>query len=209
MRDIPIIFSAPMVAAQLAGHKTMTRRLAWRDKPDPADDAITIRVATSWQKVKPGDRLWVRENFYHYGIWRQAEEGDWHFFPKQPKLGPNVVHAQAEEFPKIPRDRNGYHLRPSIYMPRWASRITWILTATKMEPLQSIGDDDARAEGIGALIEKDRLYEQAWRNGGPRHAFEILWDNLHGEDAWAANPAVVAMTGTVHQINIDKMKKAA
>src|SRR5438477_7174905 len=62
MTDIPIIFSAPMVRALLAGDKTMTRRLAWRQVEDKLACGV-IDVPSPWQRVQPGDHLWVRETW--------------------------------------------------------------------------------------------------------------------------------------------------
>lgn len=216
-RDIGTIFSAPMVLAHQEGRKTMTRRLAWRTKwnngghiPDGGGGQMDfvepheVRIGpSSWQKVKPGDRLWVRENFWHYGIWLPLEDGSWHFFGrKAPSSDLGVIEymgAPIEALKAPSRDRVGYHLRPSIYMPREASRITDIVTATKVERLQAITFIEAKAEGVSFLPGAE----------DPRDAFRTLWQSLHGKDSWDANPEVVALTFTVHHQNIDAMEKAA
>jgi hypothetical protein len=184
MTDVPIIFSAPMVLALLAGRKTMTRRLAWTARKNslrhhPGGAVSNDPWARSpWQGVKPGDRLWVRESI---------------------KLGNHYVADGTEAF-----DPHGHRfgwvwqrpLLPSIYMPRAYSRITLVVTATKIERLQMIRNADILAEGIP---------------GDPPQSvvFAGLWDQLHGPDSWSANPDVVALTFAVHQQNIDAMEAAA
>lgn len=190
MTDRSIIFSAPMVRALLDGRKTMTRRLAWRAPLQPRP--------TIWQNVGPGDRLWVREGFCprYFDDGNPAYKADW-----------TTGSADVAMEPKW---------TTSIHMPRWASRLTLIVTATKIERLQDISEGDAKAEGA------------RWYNGhgvghsGFRHdpddgyvwprateSFGRLWICLHGDDAWWANPEVVALTFTVHKQNIDAMEKAA
>lgn len=208
MRDIPIIFSTPMVRALLDGRKTMTRRLAWkRIKRGGSEGAL---IYTQRNKVQPGDRLWVRERWgCPPADHPRVKDG------RKPQRGDRVV------FMADPADawqwRGGHGCadfvwRPSIRMPRWASRLTLVVTATKVERLQDISERDAIAEGI-------EWYDCCWGiwnnngtmrcGGSPDEAFRCLWVNLHGTDAWYSNPEVVALTFTVHRCNIDAMPKEA
>lgn len=208
----PIIFSAPMVRALLEGRKTMTRRLAWRYWTDSV--GCPRHSSTIWQRVKPGDRFWVKENFY------RTDDGD------------NECAVYAADTQEVARHineigqiaaRHGLgvawqkphlRLRPSIHMPRWASRLTLIVTAAKVEPLQDISESDAIREGL--INNGDHTYP-LWTAGEgfkehlefPRAAFEELWVRLHGAQSWASNPEVVALTFTVHHSNIDTLQVAA
>jgi hypothetical protein len=108
-------------------------------------------------------------------------------------------------------------------MPRFFSRLSLIVTATKVERLQAISEADARAEGIfwdfsrdpfargpGACHYGTSALDTANGRRGfntARGAFQELWNRLHGTGAWDANPEVVAMTFTVHRCNIDAMPK--
>lgn len=196
MRDIPIIYSGPMVRALLDGRKTMTRRLAWRfdfSKTEVIEGGahVSQKRPSPWQKVKPGDRLWVREGF------RPVHSGD-------PSRG-------AKYLADVERDQTVW--RPSIHMPRWASRLTLVVTATKVERLQDISEEDARAEGMpvnhnGEYYEPPPPSVDGWQGYG-RASFSLLWSGLHGKKSWGANPEVVALTFTVHACNIDAMKAAA
>ena len=178
MSDRPIIFSAPMVRALLDGRKTMTRRYAWRiEKGDDAECFPTI-----WQRVKPGDRLWVRESF------------------ARPKGG--SIFYRTDSFAA------GLTWHPSIHMRRDYSRLTLIVTATRIEWLWSISENDCLAEGIPPIT-----LEGAWTKPLPEKpntraiyggAFCKLWNDLHGPGSWDANPEVVALTFTVHKGNIDR-----
>jgi len=222
-RDIPVIFSAPMVRALLDGRKTMTRRLAWRTRwndggviHDGAGGQMDVvepheeRIGPSpWQKVKPGDRLWVRESIWWHdvGQWRYGAD-------KAPVLGRGKSVATSK--PSVGKSI------PSIHMPRWASRLTLVVTATKIERLQDISPADAVREGLrhhfiketgenfyGVEDARGQFDPALASDAGPREAFARIWKSLHGDDSWHANPEVVALTFTVHQQNIDSMKVAA
>lgn len=196
MTDRPIIFSTPMVRALLDGRKTMTRRLAWRMD---CGNRVQWR-ASPWQKVNPGDRLWVREKH----VLRPPGHVGYGLVSKVPyaRYWANENEPREKYFP-----RGGW--RPSIHMPRWASRLTLVVTAVKIEPLKNINDADAKAEGIylpgsHELYTHDPAVRANNMNGRtPAGAFQNLWCAINGKDSWDANPEVVALTFTVHKANID------
>jgi hypothetical protein len=212
MTDRPIIFSGPMVRALLAGQKTQTRRLL-KPAPDTAkisapfhpeprggqrwvfmarDDFPEYAYATADFKVPyaVGDRLYVRENFYTQG--GAFGEGFGYAADLPPEHGP----------PK---------LIPCIHMPRHLSRLTLTVTDVKVERLQDISEEDARAEGIvpsqhgGWWVEGNSVLS----GHTARDAFMRLWGHIHGAESWQANPWLVAPTFTVEQRNIDAAKLAA
>lgn len=199
MTDIPIIFSAPMVRALLDGRKTMTRRLAWqtsRAKRQGFSHAVIYDVAPSpWQQLKPGARLWVREKALY---WINNTGPDVN--------KPSKVAAFASDGYEL---EEGERWTPSIHMPRWASRITLVVTATKIERLQDISEADAMAEGV----ERSAAGTQQ-RNVGQvtvytfRTGFVRVWGDLHGTDSWLSNPQVVALTFRVIKQNIDTLEAA-
>ena len=194
MRDIPIIFSAPMVCALLDGRKTMTRRLAWLP---PREGRITERPSP-WQMVEPGDRLYVRESLC--ATWKSY----FHDEPaKKPTLmafykadGAEVFNAMDEIHQPWRWERNSL---PSIHMPRALSRLTLVVTGTKIEPLQRISEVDAKAEGCELFVPGHGWILNA------RAGFEDTWTTLHGRESWDANPLVVAITSKVVRQNIDRI----
>lgn len=214
-RGLPIIFSGHMVRALLEGRKTMTRRLAWRDGPAVSGySAVAGTVVeadtmapTPWQKVKPGDRLWVRETFAA----RLDDAGE-------PDPNPRYVKYRADNLrDDRPQDPNDWHTWPkswsvSIHMPRWASRLTLVAAAVRMERLQDVTEADAQAEGVHPEFEMDLgsfLHGRGTPPSTYRLGFKHTWDRLHGDAAWDANPEVVALTFTVHHQNIDALQAAA
>ena len=218
MVDRPIIFRAPMVKALLDGRKSQTRRLAWRfvGAGYSRDEDLT-RKPSPWQRVQPGDRLWVREAWQYarkqYCTCPQPSEpspcDDWHegIGCRSDREG-IVLRADGDQAPIW---------RPSIHMPRWASRLTLIVTATKIERLQDIGEADARAEGM-VEIERPRFRMNGFGPPGTlqedayvaaREAFSALWDEIYGEDAWANNPEVIALAFRVIHANIDSAEARA
>lgn len=217
MTDIPIIFSAPMIRAFLDGRKTMTRRLAWALRAPPKCEleaaacqglagVVKKTVSSPWQRVKPGDRLWVRENFAINA--NQLSETF---------MDTRIVYA-ADDNGRALDNGTEKPWTPCIHMPRRLSRLTLIVEATKIEPLQAISEQDARAEGVKAYRagwtakEAAEAYLRgieaaAETNEGTtaQRLFYLLWTSLHGVDSWRSNPDVVALTVRVIQANIDEL----
>lgn len=165
---------------------------------------------TPWAKVKPGDRLWVRERLLRSseGHWRYYADGALILLRKgDPRVAAMVGWAHHY-------DRNS---APSIHMPRWASRLTLIVTATKIERLHDIRDSDAQAEGMyrrKMIVEGEEIdgwfgWNENGANTSARGAFEVTWCGLHGLSSWEKNPWVVALTFEVHKQQIDQLEQAA
>jgi hypothetical protein len=174
MKERPILFSGPMVRAILEGRKTQTRRVV---KPQSAiltdEMARVLGVQPPAQQNAPviscpygvpGDRLWVRETY--------AWSGD-SSIPEADRIASGEVWYRADG-----GRGGGIRWRPSIFMPRWASRILLEITDVRVERLQDISDDDCRAEGY------DRSH------AFPREWFARLWASINGTGSWAANPLV-------------------
>lgn len=171
MTERPILFSGQMVRAILEGRKTMTRRVI---KPQPTGAAdVQYRVAAAVtmpvsgrQQVCPygrvGDHLWVRETWAPHA---------W------PPTGPSYQYAADDQYPAPER------WRPSIHMPRAASRITLEVLNVRVERLHDISEEDAKAEGV--TLKGTSRYD-----GEARDAFEALWCGINGADSWEANPWV-------------------
>jgi len=203
MTDRPIIFSAPMVRALLDGRKTMTRR-----KVGPPWALPTQGVAECWiAQTFPGDRLWVRE------AWAMA--GDAAGLAVRELTSADGV-SMNRFYRGLLRHRAGSDAydestqawRPSIHMPRWASRLTLTVTAVKIERLQDISEADAEAEGVACPQFRAAFAQKigpesyhipvSWRGG-----FANLWSGIYGPGSWEANPEVVAIGFTVDRRNID------
>lgn len=192
MKERPILFSAPMVRAILEGRKTVTRRIIkptqpradglWPAGRDPLPDC---------PYGQPSDRLWVRETWMpdapRDGTWDDVaffgcKGSPLSMIPAQYRTPEHVIHRASWDG----HDMVGW--KPSIHMPRWASRITLEVTGVRIERLQDISEADARAEGI----------EQSERTGGwlpgncaaPEWAFRELWESINGAGSWNANPWV-------------------
>lgn len=219
MADKPIIFSAPMVNALLAGRKTQTRRLVPKLFQD--EESLTTCVNSKTGKLcyagtnpqgvdwiwdvspylryAPGDRLWAREAFigpYAYEV-NEYPPRDWGNKPIWfPADGP-VPDKFAGQF--------WHRARPSIHMPRWASRLTLTVTDVRVQRLQEISAADSIAEGVQCGT-CEFMNTSACNGRGcfaSIAAFQALWNSLHGPDAWDANPWVAAYSFTVQRGNID------
>jgi hypothetical protein len=203
MKERPILFSGPMVRAILDGSKTQTRRTfkGTTEHKGPYNPAYmeVHQQANGWGSIcphgTPGDRLWVRETFAM----------------NEAKAGPPVVyradHGEAQSvFVERPHSAEWdvvvTRWRPSIFMPRAASRILLEITDVRVQRLQEISEEDARAEGIeyseGYSVRQHAhvgLAEGDWiPNAPPIPSFRSLWDTIHGPGSWDANPWVWAIT---------------
>lgn len=231
MREHPIIFSAGMVSAILAGTKTQTRRVL---KPQPSTPEV-LQVMGQWHGHypgaepgkgllhaapircpygRPGDHLWVRETWAlmcreadphcwcetdedrkrnHYAEYRADAPGD-----RYPGGWPDDEESAAD----APR------WRPSIHMPRWASRLTLEVCGVRVERLQAITPPDAIEEGAveyrshvtrhsleavhqweARTLARDKPYLVRY--------FANMWDDINGKRpgcAWADDPFVWAVS---------------
>lgn len=255
MTDHPIIFSASMILALLreaekpGTGKTMTRRIAWRSETDrqkmsfvcdgerpnplarkakgftPMAGDYWLRP-TPWVSVKPGDRLWVRENFWAFGRWRRGRKAVKSFYKFEQLHRDTIYAADAATERLVVKGKFGqanppaWYLRPNIFLPKAESRLTLVVTGTKIERLQQITEEDARAEGVqhrwlksAACAPRSLYFIDAGdrEHSGPFavSAFEMLWVDLHGATAWDENPEVVALSFSVHAGNIENIREAA
>lgn len=192
MKERPILFSGSMVRAMLAGTKTQTRRAAKVESTLGIDSILAPRRAGGHAATyllpdqaaeaaaccpygQPGDRLWVRET------WCRKWDDERGFLDEcwYRASDPDVVSVDAME--KSP-------WKPSIHMPRWASRISLEITGVRVERLQDINEQDAAAEGVATwapgALSPDSL------NADPSDQFRWLWCSINGPDSWAQNPWV-------------------
>ena len=170
MAERPILFSGPMVRALLTGTKTQTRRVAKEFAGRDDLDAILRRFPeqSGCPYGQPGDRLWVREAHWWFKDEHDPVTG---YFP--PKLTIEDVEYRADG------DDGRKVWRPSIHMPRWASRITLEITGVRVERLQDISEADAVAEGV-YTDPACPAYD----------GYRTLWDQINGSGSWDLNPWV-------------------
>lgn len=193
MVDRPILFSTPMVQALLAGRKSQTRRLL-KDRLGPA---ASLAQAEEMNRFAVGDRLWVREAFAYWAdeesaAAAQAIEGS---------ADPCIWCADYEAGSPC-ADMGGDRWRSGFHMPRWASRMTLVVSEVRIQRLHEIDEADARAEGAAAVGADPLCPSYVW-------AFHTLWEHLHGRGSWMHNPWVVALTFSTHNCNIDQLRADA
>ena len=202
MNERPILFSGPMIRAILANTKTQTRRIF---KPDRMTWDANGRYTTyamrggelsttgsgpfkpsSWLHYCPygqpgGDRLYVRET------WAAPHAYD--------HLPPRLIPQDARIHYAATEDRGGLLWRPSIHMPRWASRIILEITSVRVENLQDIDLADAVAEGCKPIrpeLVQDGLIVRPGRSAVEE--FRLVWEQIHGGGSWEKNPFVWVVT---------------
>lgn len=180
MAERPILFTAPMVRAILAGRKTQTRRIAKEFAGRDDLDAILRRFPNQngCPHGQPGDRLWVRET-WAYGIHALAARRD--------EDGPFVYAADGTTHGRLCE-----RWRPSIHMPRFACRLLLDVAAVRVERLQDISEADAQAEGAAPawLDADDNETVHAHQQPTYRQGFARLWREINGPESWKANPWV-------------------
>lgn len=212
VKERPILFSGEMVRAILDGRKTQTRRLngldainqepdRWRYTGYTIDTNVhhfaAIKGADERQRIKcpyggPGDRLWVRETHYRYGKWLKngktpTGRQKWRFKPLTEEL--HYFDDPPEDVRGSSYRKEAWYKRPSIFMPRWASRINLEITDIRVERVQDITIPDTAREGIPWNEET---------NPKPRDGrlliplFAVLWDSINAKRGypWKDNPYV-------------------
>lgn len=200
--DRPILFNGPMVRAILEGRKTVTRRPVKATKAH-ADGFMMLDHGKGWRPYnafgdfasdhegmeypiacpygKLGDRLWVRETCF-INDYREAS------VPEQERADCEI-HYRADGIPDFEGEEELIRWRPSIHMPRWASRILLEVTDVRVERLQDITEEQALAEGIkkhsdgGYHVEDGKHFSDS-----PVESFACLWSSVGGD--WDANPWV-------------------
>lgn len=184
MKERPILFSAPMVRAILSGTKTQTRRIYRPKAGYPRQDGEILPDGSGymgWDEGPcpygaAGDRLWVRETWASddgRAAWYRAD-GETH--------------------------NAGLPWRPSIHMPRWASRLTLEVTGIRVERLQDISEEDAKAEGALEICDicgnppEDEVHWACEADYVPqvshRVGFQDLWESINSPGSWGLNPWV-------------------
>lgn len=205
MTERGMIFNAEMVRAILDGRKTQTRRpIKWKQTrfteigeredgskwpwSEDAEHACDFWHPCPFGAV--GDRIWVRETWARYNI-----DQDSHDMAYRATI--------PEDWPESGR------WRPSIHMPRWASRITLEITDVRVERLNAISEQDAQSEGVHTEVWDQTVvarnyaaideFFQFWSEDMPhyvemnqlyRSSFRSLWESIYGAENWQANPWV-------------------
>ncbi|HAC6396371.1 hypothetical protein [Salmonella enterica] len=212
MKERGMIFNGEMVRAILDGRKTQTRRVM-KTQPEPSktregDYWFPSKKLESMVHVSDivpgnspiadchlffqehccpfgavGDRIWVRETWAEAG----ASAPDLTLYRAN---YPEHVPPQYENVPTV----TSICWTPSIFMPRWASRILLEITDVRVERLNSISQEDARAEGIidGGCLNCGEPEPCGCANPEPdaTDAFAYLWQSIYGQENWNANPWV-------------------
>ena len=199
-RERPILFSGPMVRAILEGRKTQTRRVM---KPQPHPEFLArgvVGVVSQWPMQNgvrwfmrdgmselvpcpygnPGDRLWVREMLRH-------PDGDPWLYDADRQ--PVMASAEDETAMLVWGHHKEQDYCTSMFMPRWASRITLELTDVRVQRVQEISEEDARAEGVQEVTHANGV-GRCWETYGAeftshsdsaRSSFASIWESINGK----------------------------
>ncbi|MCP5020032.1 MAG: hypothetical protein GY938_32810, partial [Ketobacter sp.] len=221
-KQSPILMSGPMVMAIFDKRKTMTRRVLQRQPPSwlsflglyaPGQTAVfqdtrftERKDFTSKLQYQVGDMLWIKETWQRGWVNNQYMGGPGIRY-KEGNQSRAFVHPDCQW--QCPDKK----WRPSIFMPKWASRLTLKVTGVKVELLQDISEQDAIAEGLEWYDDENRPdRDSGWQcypkpspgeiglsDPDPRKAFETLWQSINatrkgGVYSWSENPWVAAYT---------------
>jgi hypothetical protein len=176
----------------------------YSDYLSPGDNVIRIKddglVCTFHISEAPafcpyghvGDQLWVREawdfigtNMNRHGRTHSVQDGVVRYQADNTQLTIETAWNNVELW--MARKPGG---KPSIHMPRWASRITLEITDVRVQRLQEISEEDAKDEGVAETIHSAGWdYERPWACG-----YRALWESINGPGSWALNPWVWALT---------------
>lgn len=203
MQIKPILFSTPMVQAILEGRKKQTRRVVKLKTANIYSaiiggyDNIPF-MGRFWKKREPnnpliedvkipynvGDIMWVRET------WQITD----FLHPSDENYG--YIYKASENGSEWAASDENWKWKPSIFMPREACRLFLKVTGVRVERLQDISEEDAKAEGINKQFFIDRgistpeSMEEFAARGFYKRGFTILWQSINGEKSWNENPWV-------------------
>lgn len=206
MRERGIIFNSEMVKAILDGRKTQTRRIVAVQPESNQFGMLRITDSTKRSDIgkchwaesnatgthtrsklfscpfgQPGDRLWVRETWSADFANYYPNDRVWYAADDDRRLDIEVVDGVRGIFSPESDVHVPFRWRPSIHMPRWASRITLEITGVRVERLQNMSGEDAQSEGFA--------YEGS-HVLGDIDEFSRVWTSIYGEESWQANPWV-------------------
>lgn len=202
MKERPILFSAQMVLAILAGAKTQTRRVM-KPQPRRVDGGVPYGDAPAWAHAeqgsmmmrcpygKRGDKLWVRETHAFTDLADGTPVVAYAADKSQIAIGraaPDSADYLIHDF-KFADEVHVDRWKPSIHTPRWASRITLEITGVRAERLQEISEVNAIAEGCGI----HKPFSDHWQHRDvAKEEYRCLWETLHPKigETWGHNPWV-------------------
>jgi len=177
-------------------------RYSW---PDDDGNAFTSRGRESGVAFRcpfgaVGDRLWVREK---WSTWNDEQNALMILYGADDEAKLVIDDGARQkwlsgdvEFNPLKHSSEEVKWKPSIHMPRWASRITLEICGVRVERLNDISEADAMAEGIATS--SNGVYYMDYSRGianacKPEFSFMTLWKSINGPNSWAANPWVWVM----------------
>lgn len=209
IREKGLIFNSEMVRAILDGRKTQTRRpIKWKQTrfteigeredgskwpwSEDAEHACDFWHPCPFGAV--GDRIWVRETWSSDFANYYPNDRVWYAADNNRQLDIDMVDGVRGIYSPESDVHVPFRWHPSIHMPRWASRILLEITDVRVERLNAISEEDARAEGIidGGCLNCGEPEPCGCANPEPdaTDAFAYLWQSIYGQDNWNANPWV-------------------
>lgn len=186
MKEHPIIFNTEMVKAILEGRKTQTRRVIKGKRASLYfRNELKDYLVEDYPYGQIGDRLWVKETFNVIET----------IISPQPRPDRIIYKASPETY----QGYHGIHWQPSIFMPKKYARIWLEIMSVRVERLQEMSYEDAKAEGF-------RYYIDEFQPGcsylvEARERFGDYWDSFNAKKgyAWETNPWVWAIDFVLHQ----------
>lgn len=205
IKERGIIFNSEMVRSILAGRKTQHRipinlpvidiNVSCEIAGNELAGEINSGCYSNSKLGKPGDRLWVRETWSSDFANYYPNDNVWYAADDNRRLDIEEVNGVRGIYSPESDVHVPFRWRPSIHMPRWASRITLEITDIRVERLNDISEEGALSEGIDAdkLNESQDNYDCiADHNftGRPTAVsyFSYLWESIYGQDSWQSNP---------------------
>lgn len=234
MKERGMIFNGEMVRAILDGRKTQTRRIM-KVQPESSEFGLRYIAESSLAKEvgmyfwslsdacgmkarsKPfacpfgtvGDKIWVRETWSGDFANYYPNDRVWYAADNNRRLDIEVVDGVRGIYSPESDVHVPFRWRPSIHMPRWASRILLEITDVRVERLNTISEEDAQREGVHTEVWDQTVvarnyaaideFFQFWSDDMPHYvemnqlhqsSFRSLWASIYGSDSWNANPWV-------------------